>query len=252
MTVIPPKDEDADADNLSEVATKTEDDLIELRHITTAISKADDLDEDDDNNAEEADDVGGVSLRHEPPPAATAADTSTDDPKDHDDCASSSHADDSDSPPVVVNDPIIDARDREIIASTTPTTPLEIALGNELDRRTRHNALLINEVTRLREFLSKRKQTYRRKRTDVDAPRKKLSGYNVFVRERFAALARENDEALRMGVVATTTTTTAASGGGEVVRGPELKRIPPARNITSTGKAWSMLSAEEKERYNAM
>jgi hypothetical protein len=31
-----------------------------------------------------------------------------------------------------------------------------------------------------------------------------------------------------------------------------LKKIPPASSISLTGKAWSMLSAEEKERYNAM
>ena len=256
MAVIPPEDEDADAtDHLDEEVARAEGEYYE------GISEAeraeeeekeeeeDDDDDDEQENAEEdacdENEINDEIYRHDAPPPSCVVEY--------------------DSPPNVDDGivPLIDARDDEdedddvIISSSTPSTPLEYALLNVLERRTRHNESLINEVTRLREFLSKRKQTYRRKRTDVDAPRKKLSGYNIFVRERFAELARENEEALRMGVARTTTTATTianGSGGDEIVVGGgiELKRIPPASNITSTGKAWSMLSAEEKERYNAM
>lgn len=127
------------------------------------------------------------------------------------------------------------ARHREIIAASVPSTALERALRAELDRQVRHNERLVSECTKLRSFVSKRKQTYKRKRKDESAPRKKLSGYNLFVRERFAKIAKANEDALR----------SADSGA-------ELKRIPPASNIASSGRAWSQLSAEEKARYNEM
>jgi hypothetical protein len=148
--------------------------------------------------------------------------------------------------------------DRDIIASTAPTTHLEIALRRELDRIALQNDSLSSEVSKLRLFLSRRKQTYKRKRTGNDAPRKKLSGYNVFVRERFAALARENEVALRSGGKGGKGSAGGSGGGGrpgEEEDGgtdAELKKIPPASSISLTGKAWSMLSVEEKERYNAM
>jgi hypothetical protein len=249
MAVIPPEDEDADATNLDEEAKWMEGDSEAISKAENAEEEDDDYNEVEDDDDDDENDDEDVPPRRDPPPAADASTTHDPDYR-NEDRASSSRVVESDSPPNVDDDvmPIID-----IISSSTPSTPLEFALINELDRRTRHNELLINEVTRLREFLSKRKQTYRRKRTDVDAPRKKLSGYNVFVRERFAALARENEEALRMGVATTTTSSASGGGGGEVVGGGvELKRIPPASSISSTGKAWSMLSAEEKERYNAM
>jgi len=126
-------------------------------------------------------------------------------------------------------------RNKEIIVHTAPSTDLEHALKAELGRQLAHNELLVGECTKLRAFISKRKQTYKRKRKDESAPRKKLSGYNLFVRERFAKIAKANEDALR----------SADSGA-------ELKRIPPASNIASSGHAWSQLSAEEKARYNEM
>jgi len=123
----------------------------------------------------------------------------------------------------------------ELIASSTPKTPLELALKSELDRRTHHNDLLASECAKLRSFIAKRKQTYKRKRKDESAPRKKLSGYNIFVKETFAKIARENEDALR-----------------DADSTSELKRIPPASNIASAGAGWSQLSAEEKARYNEM
>lgn len=139
-----------------------------------------------------------------------------------------------DIPSILPNDP--DAtRNREIITSSVPTTELEVALKAELDRQVQHNEMLVSECVKLRAFIAKRKQAYKRKRKDENAPRKKLSGYNLFIRERFAKLARENEEALK----------SADSSA-------ELKRVPPASNIASSGHAWSLLSAEEKARYNEM
>ena len=137
--------------------------------------------------------------------------------------------------PLLPPDEPENARNRELISTSVPRTPLEVALKAELDRVSMANALLTGEYVKLRRFLAKRKQTYKRKRKDEGAPRKKLSGYNLFVRERFAKLARENEDALR--------------SADDLA---DLKRIPPARNIASSGKAWSVLSAEEKARYNAM
>eukprot|EP00585_Thalassiosira_rotula_P017400 CAMPEP_0196192868 /NCGR_PEP_ID=MMETSP0911-20130528/49245_1 /TAXON_ID=49265 /ORGANISM="Thalassiosira rotula, Strain GSO102" /LENGTH=490 /DNA_ID=CAMNT_0041465081 /DNA_START=612 /DNA_END=2084 /DNA_ORIENTATION=- len=126
-------------------------------------------------------------------------------------------------------------RNKEIISLSTPTTDLEHALKAELNRQIHHNELLVGECTKLRGFISKRKQTYKRKRKDESAPRKKLSGYNLFVRERFAKIAKANEDALK-----------------NADSGAELKRIPPASHIASSGHAWSQLSAEEKARYNEM
>jgi len=137
------------------------------------------------------------------------------------------------SPPDAQSDDMI--RHREIIANSIPRTELELALHAEYNRLLKANAILTSECVKLRRFMTKRKQTYKRKRKDESAPRKKLSGYNLFVRERFAQLARENEDALKSADNAA-----------------DLKRIPPSRNIASSGKAWSMLSAEEKARYNDM
>jgi hypothetical protein len=124
---------------------------------------------------------------------------------------------------------------REIISNSIPRTELEVALHAEYNRLLKANAILTSECVKLRRFMTKRKQTYKRKQKDESAPRKKLSGYNLFVRERFAKLARENEDALK-----------------SADNSADLKRIPPSRNIASSGKAWSMLSAEEKARYNDM
>lgn len=126
-------------------------------------------------------------------------------------------------------------RNKRIISDSAPRTGLEHALKAELDRQIQHNEMLVGECTKLRGFISKRKQTYKRKRKDESAPRKKLSGYNLFVRERFAKIAKANEDALK-----------------NADSGAELKRIPPASNIASSGHAWSQLSAEEKARYNEM
>jgi len=128
-----------------------------------------------------------------------------------------------------------DIQNRQIISASTPTSQLELALTAELHRQIQHNQVLATECTKIRLFIAKRKQTYKRKRKDDGAPRKKLSGYNLFVRERFAELAKQNEEALL-----------------SADSGMALKRVAPASNIASSGHAWSQLTALEKDRYNQM
>jgi len=120
----------------------------------------------------------------------------------------------------------------EIIKNTQPTTSLEIAMSETLKRKENHVARLTNEITKLKSFISKRKQTYKRKRKDEGAPTRALSAYNIFVQERFAKLAKENEIALRSDNA-----------------GAKLKRVPPANLVATTGNEWKALSAEEKVKY---
>lgn len=124
---------------------------------------------------------------------------------------------------------------QNLIANSTPTTPLEIALSAELKRRTLHVERLTAEISKLKAFISKRKQTYKRKRKEEGAPRKSLSAYNLFVRERFAKLAKENEAALKSADA-----------------NKQLKRVPPASQVAAAGEAWRALSAEEKAKYEEM
>lgn len=133
------------------------------------------------------------------------------------------------------DEPEINPTDQELISKSVPTTPLEIALKAELERRTQHVDRLTAEVTKLKTFISKRKQTYKRKRKEEGAPRKSLSAYNLFVRERFAKLAKDNEAALKSADT-----------------DQQLKRVPPASQVAAAGNAWRALSAEEKSKYEDM
>jgi hypothetical protein len=127
------------------------------------------------------------------------------------------------------------AAQKELISKSTPTTELEIALKAELDRQGKLNERLQSEIAKLQNFVVKRKQTYKRKRKEEEAPRKSLSAYNLFVRERFAKLAEENQNALKSGDTQ-----------------KQLTRIPPAKKVAEAARAWKALSAEEKAKYEAM
>jgi len=121
---------------------------------------------------------------------------------------------------------------QDLIQNTTPTTTFEIALVDELNRKESHIQRLSGEVMKLKAFISKRKQTYKRKRKDEGAPTRALSAYNIFVQDRFSRLAKENEAALKSADT-----------------DAQLKRVPPASLVASTGNQWKELSTEEKSYY---
>lgn len=120
----------------------------------------------------------------------------------------------------------------ELIESSTPTTPLEIALTAMLKRKDAHIQRITGEISKLKKFVSKRKQTYKRKRKDEGAPTRALSAYNIFIQDRFAKLAKENEKALKSEDT-----------------DAELKRVPPSNLVASTGNAWKELPPELKAQY---
>jgi len=121
---------------------------------------------------------------------------------------------------------------QELIKSCAPSSDLEIALTAELNRKESHIQRLSGEVVKLKAFISKRKQTYKRKRKDESAPTRALSAYNIFVQDRFSRLAKENEAALN-------------SADSDA----QLKRVPPASLVASTGNQWKGLSAVDKSYY---
>jgi len=131
----------------------------------------------------------------------------------------------------VVVDPEI-AQQNEIIKNTEPQSELEIALTEALRRRDEQIENLSAEVGKLKEFISKRKQTYKRKRKESGAPTRALSAYNIFVQDRFSRLAKENEQALKSNDT-----------------DAKLKRVPPASLVASTGNEWKELAGEEKAHY---
>lgn len=124
------------------------------------------------------------------------------------------------------------AQQLEIIKTAEPQTELEVALSETLKRREEQLERLSTEITKLKAFISKRKQTYKRKRKETGAPTRALSAYNIFVQDKFSKLAKENEQALR-------------SSDSEA----KLKRVPPASLVASTGNEWKELAGEEKVHY---
>ena len=120
----------------------------------------------------------------------------------------------------------------DLVAKSSPSTPLEIALYAVLKRKEIHVQRLTNEVFKLNRFVKKRKQTYKRKRKEDGAPVRALSAYNIFIQDRFAQLKKENDQALK---------SEAADA--------ELKRVPPANLVAATGNEWKDLPDEVKAQY---
>jgi hypothetical protein len=116
------------------------------------------------------------------------------------------------------------AADMELIKNSVPSTPLEHALSGMLERKMAHILRLTNEIKKLKTFISKRKQVYKRKRKDEGAPTRALSAYNIYVQDRFAQLAKENEKAL-------------SSTDSDA----QLKRVPPANLVASTGNQWKAL-----------
>lgn len=118
------------------------------------------------------------------------------------------------------------------IANTEPTTDLELALSAELQRKTSHIEMLKAEIEKLQGFVAKRKQEYKRKSKDKGAPKRALSAYNFFVKERFRKLSKDNEEALNSSDANLT-----------------IQRKNPAELVSSSGQAWKALGDEEKKYY---
>lgn len=124
------------------------------------------------------------------------------------------------------------SEEMQIINSTEPKTALEIALTETIKKREAHIERLKSELIKLKAFISKRKQTYKRKRKENAAPTRALSAYNIFVQDRFSKLAKDNEIALRSDDV-----------------DAQMTRVPPASLVAATGSKWKELSAEEKAHY---
>mmetsp|Transcript_10337 Transcript_10337/g.19314 ORF Transcript_10337/g.19314 Transcript_10337/m.19314 type:complete len:580 (+) Transcript_10337:404-2143(+) len=120
----------------------------------------------------------------------------------------------------------------KLIEEKQPTTELEIALTAELERKNVQIEKLTSEIIKLKQFISKRKQTYKRKRKEDGAPTRALSAYNIFVQERFEQLAKQNEEALMSSNTDKT-----------------LQRVPPASLVAQAGNEWRELPPEQKEVY---
>jgi len=130
------------------------------------------------------------------------------------------------------HDPIVVSQQQELISRSIPSTLLEVALSDETKRKDMQIERLNREILKLKNFISKRKQTYKRKRKEEGAPTRALSAYNIFVQDRFSQLAKDNEAALKSPDV-----------------NAQLKRVPPASLVASTGNQWKELSAVDKSRY---
>ena len=71
----------------------------------------------------------------------------------------------------------------EIVKKTTPTTELELALTKILERKQALIDRITGEIAKMKNFVKKRKQTYKRKRKLDGAPTRALSAYNMFIKE---------------------------------------------------------------------
>jgi hypothetical protein len=120
----------------------------------------------------------------------------------------------------------------ELIKNSTPSTELEKTLYAALERKDAHIAKITNEIIKLRSFVTKRKQTYKRKRKDEAAPTKALSAYSLYLKDRFAELAKQNENALK-------TEDSVA----------KLHRVAPSSVVAATGNEWKEMAAEEKSKY---
>ena len=67
----------------------------------------------------------------------------------------------------------------EIVKNSTPTSQLEIALTKILDRKQALIDRITGEITKLKSFVRKRKQTYKRKRKEDGAPTRALDTHDA-------------------------------------------------------------------------
>lgn len=122
--------------------------------------------------------------------------------------------------------------DDEFLKNNAPKSELEIVLTRVLERKNHHIQRLSQEMAKVKEFISKRKQTYKRKRKLDGAPTRALSAYNIFIKDRFAQLAKENEEALKSDN-----------------KDAKLMRVASSSLVAQTGNIWKELPPEEKAKY---
>mmetsp|Transcript_18730 Transcript_18730/g.24315 ORF Transcript_18730/g.24315 Transcript_18730/m.24315 type:complete len:390 (+) Transcript_18730:375-1544(+) len=118
------------------------------------------------------------------------------------------------------------------LEDAVPETELEKKLHKALRQQFAISDKLRKEVTKLQLFMTKRKQVYRRKRKDESAPTRPLSAYNIFVREHFNKLAKENERALSSSKV-----------------DDQMKRIAPSTLVSEAGNSWRDLCPKKKKVY---
>lgn len=118
------------------------------------------------------------------------------------------------------------------LEDAVPETDLEKKLHKALRQQFAISDKLRKEVTKLQLFMTKRKQVYRRKRKDESAPTRPLSAYNIFVREHFNKLAKENEKALSSSNV-----------------DDQMKRIAPSTLVSEAGNSWRDLCPKKKKVY---
>jgi len=130
------------------------------------------------------------------------------------------------------HNPNVVSQQQKLISRSIPSTLLEVALSNETKRKDMQIERLNREILKLKNFICKRKQTYKRKRKEEGAPTRALSAYNLFVQDRFSQLAKDNEAALKSPDM-----------------NAQMKRIAPSSLVASTGNQWKKLSVEEKSRF---
>lgn len=128
-------------------------------------------------------------------------------------------------------DPEIKAR-LDLIANNEAKTELEIALKTELDIRNKQVETLRSELIYMKNFVSRRRQKYKRKRPNDKAPRRAMSAYNLFVQDRFRKIAKENKEVLM-----------------DASNCKDMERVEATSLVTKTGNEWSNLSLEQRQAY---
>jgi hypothetical protein len=148
----------------------------------TTTAKEKPTESNDGNNDNDDDDKDSSSpekektIGEDPFPAETATKTKATENEDNSDTDQYEDADISE-----VKDSVALAQE-ELVKNSTPTTELEIALTQILERKQALLDRLTGEINKMRNFVRKRKQTYKRKRKDGGAPVRALSAYNMFIR----------------------------------------------------------------------